>query len=130
MTRGSRITSAPTVEGWGLAFIACCLLASSFIQRVNLLVLVFGLLAALLLVGWVQARRNLGRVAVRRVLPQEAYAGAPFEVAIEAANDGFRDAFAVSIIDELDLPNQLHGEVMFAKAAKRSTAKAKYAAVS
>jgi len=130
MTRGSRIRSAPTVEGWGLAFIACCLLASSFIQRVNLLVLVFGLLAALLLVGWVQARRNLSRIAVRRVLPQETYAGAPFEVAIEAVNDGFRDAFAVSVVDELDLPNQLYGEALFAKAAKRSTAKAKYAAIS
>jgi hypothetical protein len=54
-----RVLAAPTTEGWGLAFIAGCLLASSFIQRVNLLVLVFGLLVALLLVGMVVARRHV-----------------------------------------------------------------------
>src|SRR5215207_1631372 len=102
MPRRPRITVTPTVEGIGLGFIACCLLASSFIQRVNLLVLVFGLLTALLFVGMFQSRRNIRRLAVKRIPPIEAYAGLPFDVGIEVTNSGNRASYAATVEDAND----------------------------
>jgi uncharacterized protein (DUF58 family) len=109
-----------------LAFIACCLLASSFIQRVNLLVLVFGLLVALLFVGLVIARRNVGRLIARRVSPLQAFAMKSFEVGVEIVNGGKRDSYAATVedsIDWIDIPTK---EVLFARIPRSSTVKSKY----
>jgi len=121
-----RVSVAPTTEGWGLAFIACCLLASSFIQRVNLLVLVFGLLVALLFVGMIIARRNLGRLAVRRIPPIQAFALAPIEVGVEIVNRGKRDSYAVTVDDAVDTVDLTSKDVLFTRVPRSSTVKSKY----
>jgi uncharacterized protein (DUF58 family) len=120
------VSVAPTVEGWALAFIACCLLASSFIQRVNLLVLVFALLVAVLFVGMVVARRNVRRLQAKRVPTVLAFAGTPFDVTIEVANRGTKDSFAATVEDGVDLPNQAVKDVLFPRVARGGTAKSKY----
>jgi uncharacterized protein (DUF58 family) len=121
-----RVSVVPTTEGWGLAFIACCLLASSFIQRVNLLVLVFGLLVAMLLVGLVIARRNLGRLAVRRIPPAQAFAMTPIEVGVEVVNRGKRDSYAVTVDDAIDSVDLTSKDVLFSRVPRSSTVKSKY----
>jgi uncharacterized protein (DUF58 family) len=126
MAKRPRITVTPTVEGIGLGFIACCLLASSFIQRVNLLVLVFGLLTALLVVGLFQARRNLRSLSVRRIPPPTAFAGSPFEVGIEVSNPSHRASYAVAVEDTDDSPAATDQEVLFPIIDKGSSSKSKY----
>lgn len=121
-----RVSVAPTTEGWGLAFIACCLLASSFIQRVNLLVLVFGLLVAMLLVGMVVARRNLGRLTVRRIAPLQAFAMTPIEIGVELVNRGKRDSYAVTVDDAVDTVDLTSKDVLFSRVPRSSSVKSKY----
>jgi len=121
-----RVSVAPTLEGWGVAFIACCLLGSSFIQRVNLLVLVFGLLVAVLLVGMFVARRNLRRLQARRLPPHQSFAGSPLDVAIEVSNRGTKDSYAAIVEDVVDLPEVSSKEVLFARVPKGGAAKSKY----
>ncbi|MGL5096498.1 MAG: DUF58 domain-containing protein, partial [Planctomycetia bacterium] len=55
----------------------------SFIQRVNLLVLIFTLLLAPAILGAWTGRRSLLGLTVRRRLPPEVYAGRPIVVEIE-----------------------------------------------
>src|SRR4051812_38086202 len=122
-----RVTLLPTIEGWGLAFIAVCLLISSFIQRVNLLVLVFGLLVAILFTGAFVARRNLIRLEVRRLPPGHAFVGKLLEVAVEVVNRGTRDSLAATVEDGNDLPEVPSFEVNLPRMRRQATTKAKYA---
>lgn len=73
-------------EGWCYLGVISFVFVGALIRDINLLMLLFGMLAGPLVYsvwyGWFALRR----VEARRVLPSQVHAGEPFEVAIELTN--------------------------------------------
>lgn len=65
-------------EGWYFLVILGFLLAGALLRQINLLILLFGALFALLLVHFRQGKRSLQDVQARRRLPRTVRAGEPF----------------------------------------------------
>jgi uncharacterized protein (DUF58 family) len=79
-----------------------CLLASSFIQRVNLLVLLFGMLLAFGFFSVLQAWRNIAGFSASREVPTEVFADEPSVLGIKLVRSGVRrTALAVVVEDHL-----------------------------
>ena len=97
--------------------ISLCILGASFIQHVNLLVLIFALMAAPYLLSLLITRQNLSRLRVRRHLPTEATAGEPFDVQIEITNHRrYSSAYGISVRDRIGARReQMRPLVLFAE---------------
>ncbi|QDU63674.1 hypothetical protein Pan216_45550 [Planctomycetes bacterium Pan216] len=97
-----RWTTRPTKQGMVFLFILACVFGASFIQRVNLLVLIFSLSSALLGVGlWVQDRMLRG-VKLRRTAPRQVEAGDGFNVTLEASKEFGPAIWATCVVESLE----------------------------
>lgn len=95
-----------TLEGVITIIIASCILGASFVQNVNLLVLIFALTIAVSLSAYLLCRRNLQGVRVQRRLPPEAFAGSSISVQIEVQHtEKRRPAWGIAVADQLTLPD-------------------------
>ena len=73
-------------EGWVYVLMLSFMLGAAILRQINLLMLLWGLLAGPLLLSWRLARIMLTRLDVRRVLPGPVSAGDLLVVRIEASN--------------------------------------------
>lgn len=78
------------------------ILTAAVIRQINLLMILYGVLAGPLLLSWWGVRWTLKRLDVARRAPSSVYAGEPFTVEVELANGRKHGgSFAVSVRDEL-----------------------------
>lgn len=97
-TARPRFLKTTSVETW--VFLALLLLISlaGFNSGNNLLYLISGVMLGSVLISLVAGRVNLSRLAVRRRLPPRAFAGYPFKMRLELANNKRAyKSFAVSL---------------------------------
>lgn len=122
-----------TREGATFLIIIGCIFGASFIQNVNLLVLIFSLMLAPLLLSYWLAARNLRGLSFRRRLPEAALVGEPFDVffSIEAEKRR-RPAQAIAIEDRLSTDSGGPAEtpvVLFPEIAPGSACERSYRAI-
>src|SRR5688572_16474478 len=78
------------------------ILTAALIRQINLLMVLYGVLAGPLLLSWSLVRRQVKGVDVIRRVPKTVVAGEPFSVEIELRNERKRGgAFALTVRDEL-----------------------------
>ncbi len=82
----ARVRSRLTREGYQFVFLLMFSLIAAIIQNVNLLVLLAGSLAAILLLQWRLCSRTIHRISVQRVLPSFIEAGKPFSAELIVKN--------------------------------------------
>ncbi len=82
----ARVRTRLTREGYQFVFLLTFCLIAAIIQNVNLLVLLAGSLAGMLLIQWRLCSRTIHRVSVRRDLPALIEAGKPFNVELIVKN--------------------------------------------
>lgn len=79
------------------------ILTAALIRQINLLMVLYGVLAGPLLLSWGAVRRQVKRIDVVRRAPAAVTAGEPFTVEIELRNERKRGgSFALTIGDELE----------------------------
>lgn len=89
-------------EGAYYLVVMAFILTAALIRQINLLMVLYGLLAGPLLISWWLVRRQVNRVEVLRHAPKTAVAGEPFAVEIELQNKRKRgSSFALTVHDEL-----------------------------
>ena len=87
----------------GLIYLAVMgiILTAAVIRQINLLMLLYGVLAGPLLISWSLVRRTLKGLDVERKLPKSVMAGEPFRVELVVTNSKRRGSFAVTARDEM-----------------------------
>lgn len=110
----------PTPEGWYYLAVMGFLLAGALLREINLLLLVFGLMAAALLLSWRHVARSLKKLEFRRQLPPAVCAGEPLVVDVYAANGRVRGvSWAVVVEDTIhregDDTQPLRPKTLFAR---------------
>lgn len=89
-------------EGAYYLVVMAFILTAALIRQINLLMVLYGLLAGPLLISWWLVRRQVNRVEVLRHAPKTAVVGEPFSVEIELQNKRKRgSSFALTVRDEL-----------------------------
>lgn len=79
------------------------ILTAALIRQINLLMVLYGVLAGPLLLSWGIVRRQVKRVDVVRRAPKSVVAGEPFSVELEIQNNKKRGgSFGLRVIDELE----------------------------
>jgi uncharacterized protein (DUF58 family) len=84
--RGPRFRISLTVEGWCYAVISGFILAGALARQINLLLILFGMLAGAMVMSWRLVRKMLRKLEVRRRLPESISAGDLLVVEFSAAN--------------------------------------------
>lgn len=90
------------IEGVCYLIIMGFILAAALIRQINLLMVLYGILAGPLLLSWPLVRRQVKRIDVVRRVPKSVVAGTPFTVELEIRNERRGAAFALAICDELE----------------------------
>ncbi|MBA4016415.1 MAG: hypothetical protein C0483_04430 [Pirellula sp.] len=87
----------------GLIYLAVMgvILTAAIIRQINLLMLLYGVLAGPLLISWSLVRRTLKGLDVARKLPKTVMAGERFCVELVVTNAKRRSSFAVTARDEM-----------------------------
>ena len=88
----------------GLFYLAVMgfMLTAAVIRQINLLMVLYGVLAGPLLLSWRLVRWTLKKVEVARQAPKTVFAGEPFSVQVSLSNGRKRGgSFAVQVRDEL-----------------------------
>lgn len=75
-----------TFEGWCYLGIAAFILAGAITRQINLLMILFGMLAGSMVMCWRVVKRTLRKIEVRRRLPESISAGDLLVVEFEAVN--------------------------------------------
>lgn len=79
------------------------ILTAALIRQINLLMVLYGILAGPLLLSWSLVRRQVKRIDVSRRAPSAVTAGEPFVVDVELRNERKRGgSFALTARDELE----------------------------
>jgi uncharacterized protein (DUF58 family) len=79
------------------------ILTAALIRQINLLMVLYGVLAGPLLLSWGIVRRQVKRVEVSRRAPKTVVAGEPFSVELEIHNGKNRGgSFGLRVVDELE----------------------------
>jgi uncharacterized protein (DUF58 family) len=81
-----RVHTRITRNGIHMAFVAVFAMLGGSIRGLNLLVILAGLMIGILLMQWRFCRATIPGLSVRRTLPVEAHAGAPFKVRFSVTN--------------------------------------------
>lgn len=89
-------------EGVVYLLVMAVVLSAAVVRQINLLMILYGVLAGPLLLSWRLVRRTVKDVDVVRHLPQTVVAGRPFSIELEVTNQKRRaGSFALWIHDEL-----------------------------
>ena len=89
-------------EGAYYLVVMAFILTAALIRQINLLMVLYGLLAGPLLISWWLVRRQVNRVEIVRHAPKSAIAGEPFAVEVELVNKRKRGgSFSLMVRDEL-----------------------------
>jgi uncharacterized protein (DUF58 family) len=100
MRRQHRISI--TLEGWLYLGVSGFILAGALTRQINLLMLLFGMLAGPLIVSWRVVKNTLRKVEIRRKLPESVSAGDLLIVELTAVNRRWRlGCWSVAIEDSL-----------------------------
>jgi len=100
MRRHHRISI--TLEGWLYLIVSGFILAGALTRQINLLMLLFGMLAGPLVVSWRLVKSTLRKVEVRRQLPESVSAGDLLIVQLAAVNRRWRlGCWSVTVEDSL-----------------------------
>jgi len=79
------------------------ILTAALIRQINLLMVVYGVLAGPLLLSWGLVRRQVKQIDILRRAPKTATAGEPFSVELEVQNQRRHGgSFALAVRDELE----------------------------
>ena len=81
-----RVRTRLTREGFQFVFLLSFALIAAIIQNVNLLVLLAGALAGMVLLQWRLSTRSLHRLLLSRTLPLTVEAGRPFYIELTVRN--------------------------------------------
>src|SRR5262245_5145582 len=87
-------------EGFGYLVVMAFILTAALIRQINLLMVLYGILAGPLLLSWPLVRRQVKRVDVERHVPKSVVAGEPFFVELEVRNSRRGSSFALAMRDE------------------------------
>ncbi|MBL9093792.1 MAG: DUF58 domain-containing protein [Planctomycetaceae bacterium] len=91
-----------TREGVAYLVVMGIILTAAVIRQINLLMLLYGVLAGPLLLSWRLVRRTLKQLDVARKLPPAVFADEPFKVELEVKNGKTRGgSFAVTVAEEI-----------------------------
>ena len=100
-----------TFEGCCYLVIAAFILAGALTRQINLLMVLFGLLAGAFVVHWSIVKRMLRKIQVERRLPKSVSAGDLLVVELSGTNDHRRrGAWAVAVTDTLRREGASKGE--------------------
>ena len=93
---------AITLEGWLYLGVSCFILAGALTRQINLLMLLFGMLAGPLVISWRLVKSTLKKVEIRRKLPESVSAGDLLIVELAIENHRWRlGSWSVTIEDAL-----------------------------
>ena len=105
-----------TAQGYITVAVVAFVVLSSFVQRINLMVLLAAFLLCPIIIGALVGRRNLVHLQVRRFLPAECHADSDAKIRIEVCNPRrLFPAWGVSVDDLLLTPD---GQQLAATAAE------------
>ena len=91
-----------TREGWIYLALLMLLLIGALVRQINLLVVLYGMLAGPLLLSWGLSRRTIVGLVLKRHLPDSIPAGETFVVQLEAKNTRSRlSSWAVGVQDRI-----------------------------
>jgi uncharacterized protein (DUF58 family) len=91
-----------TLEGWLYLIVSGFILAGALTRQINLLMLLFGMLAGPLVISWRLVKNTLRKVEVRRMLPESVSAGDLLIVKLAAVNRRWRlGCWSITIEDSL-----------------------------
>ena len=126
-----RLRSTITRHGSIYLVVALCILGSSYVHNVNLLILIFALLVAVALAGLVWGRWNLRGLDLSRRVPENCFAGEAFHVELKLEGLGRRtSAFAVGVRERLDPPvPDLEPVTLFGEIPAHGSRRARYRAL-
>ncbi|HUY88917.1 MAG TPA: DUF58 domain-containing protein [Pirellulales bacterium] len=100
--RRSHQNIAITLEGWLYLGVSCFILAGALTRQINLLMLLFGMLAGPLVISWRLVKSTLRKVEIRRKLPQSVCAGDLLIVELAVVNRRWRlGSWSVRVEDSL-----------------------------
>lgn len=89
-------------EGVVYLLIMGVVLSAAVVRQINLLMILYGIMAGPLLLSWRLVRRTVKGLEVTRRIPQTVFAGQPFSIELEVTNTKPKHgSFAVWIHDEL-----------------------------
>ena len=100
--RRSHQNIAITLEGWLYLGVSCFILAGALTRQINLLMLLFGMLAGPLVISWRLVKSTLKKVEIRRKLPESVSAGDLLIVELAIINRRWRlGSWSVTVEDSL-----------------------------
>jgi uncharacterized protein (DUF58 family) len=100
--RRSHQNIAITLEGWLYLGVSCFILAGALTRQINLLMLLFGMLAGPLVISWRLVKSTLKKVEIRRKLPESVSAGDLLIVELAIVNRRWRlGSWSVTVEDSL-----------------------------
>lgn len=109
--RRSHQNIAITLEGWLYLGVSCFILAGALTRQINLLMLLFGMLAGPLVISWRLVKSTLKKVEVRRKLPESVSAGDLLIVELAIVNRRWRlGSWSVTVEDCLRRESSAIGE--------------------
>ena len=73
-------------EGWAYILVTLIVLAAAILRQINLLMALFGMMAAIPILSWRVVQASLKRLEIRRKAPESISAGDLLVVEIEAVN--------------------------------------------
>ena len=131
--RRPRFRISLTVEGWFYAIIAGFILAGALARQINLLLILFGMLAGAMVMSWRLVKKMLRKLEVHRRLPESISAGDLLVVEFTATNRRRRlPAWTLEVVDTIRRePLQrreppLSGRTMLTYVPPRETRQANY----
>lgn len=90
------------VEGWYFLAVMVFVLLGAVIRQINLLLLLYGMMAGLLIISWRLIHVNLREVTARRRLPQSICAGETLAIDVELTNRRrWRGAWGITVADAI-----------------------------
>lgn len=92
-----------TPDGAVALLVAVCILGASYVQNVNLLLLLFAIIVSLTFTAAIFCRRNMRDVTVLRHLPLEAFAGTEVFIQVEVVGPtGKRTRWGIAVEDRVE----------------------------
>ena len=96
--------------GWHFVFIGAFAMVGGAIRGFNLPLVLAGLIVGALLMHWRLGRRTMEAIEIRRRLPDEAFAGEPFNVRFLVTNhSAWTPAWLIRVDDRIQAPAEATG---------------------
>ena len=91
------------IEGWVYLAVLVVLFLGALLRDINLMLVLFGMLAGPFLYNWRYVAQSLRRIRVERTLPARVGAGEPFELNYEAHSEHrWRSCWSLAVADAIE----------------------------